>query len=299
MFAMGIDVGGTNLRVGLIDSKGQLLLSFKEPTPTASIEIFLSTLTNLVNRVRNESGHPISGLGIGWPGTVDHKAGVVLETPNLQTFRRFPLIQEIQKRIKLPCHLDNDAKCAGLAEKKFGAAQSFQDFVLLTFGTGIGGAIFTNSQLVRGKSGLAGEIGHFCLYPKGLECSCGSRGCFEKYCSAIALEKRAQSRFGKNYSAREILDLSTSNAEFRVLIEEYVEDLSLALGSLTNIFDPEAIVFSGGLFTMGGGPLLGKLRERLNRQGFQSMKANLKLLPSTLEGKAGIIGAASLALKDS
>jgi glucokinase len=296
MFAMGIDVGGTNLRVGLIDSNGQLLLSFKEHTPTASTELFLGTLVKLVEQVRSESGLSIAGLGIGWPGTVNHETGTVIETPNLQTFRNFPLIQEISKRVGLPCKLENDAKCAALAEKKFGASQDLHDFLLLTFGTGIGGAIFANSALVRGKSGLAGEIGHFCLYPKGLECSCGSRGCFEKYCSAIALEKRAQARFQKSFSAREILDNSQTNPEFRVLIEEYVDDLALALGSLTNIFDPEAIVFSGGLFTMGGGPILERLRENLGRQGFQSMKKNLQLLPSTLGGKAGIIGAASLVL---
>lgn len=294
MHTMGIDVGGTNLRVGLIDADGKLVLSFKEPTPTTSIEAFLNTLEILVERVRSESGEDFESLGIGWPGAVDFQSGRVFETPNLKYFRQYDLKAELESRLKMKCRVDNDAKCAALAEKKFGVAKEFHDFILLTFGTGIGGALYANNQLVRGKAGLAGEIGHMCLHPKGLECTCGSRGCFERYCSALALERRAESRIHQFVSAREILAQAEANSEYQVLISEYVEDLALAIGSLVNIFDTQAFVFSGGLFTTGGQVILTEVQKHLRRQGFQSMKKDVQLLASKLEGKAGIIGAASL-----
>lgn len=296
MIAMGIDVGGTNLRVGAVSSDdGELLLSFREPTPTRNEEALLAKICELVERVRQKVSEPLAGLGLGWPGAVRPHQGVVLQTPNIVGFHDFPLKAELERRLGLACEIENDAKCAGLAEKKFGVARQFHDFLLLTFGTGIGGVLFANSQLVRGKSGLAGEVGHLCLHPGGRPCSCGSRGCFEQYASARALETRASEAWKESVSAREILQRSLNkDAQAEALVDAYVSDLALALGSLVNIFDPQAIVFSGGLFTTGGGPILEKLRSELSQQGFQALKKGVQLLASSLEGKAGIIGAASL-----
>jgi glucokinase len=234
------------------------------------------------------------GLGLGWPGAVNRNLGTVLQTPNILGYKDYPLQMELQSRLKAPTFIENDAKCAGLAEKKFGAAKSFNDFLLLTFGTGIGGVIFSNSQLVRGSSGLAGEIGHLCLHPGGIPCSCGSRGCFEQYASAKALERRAQQILGGALSAREILTLASTDEDAERCIKEYISDLAIAIGSLMNIFNPEAILFSGGLFTTGGGIILDELKKNLSYQGFQTLKKDVALISSALEGKAGIIGAASL-----
>lgn len=301
MISMGVDVGGTNLRVGAVSSEGELLLSFKEPTPTQGTpETLLAVLCELAKKVQSQIGEPLNGLGLGWPGAVRQKEGMVLETPNIKGFQNFPLKAELEGRLKIPCQIENDAKCAGLAEKRFGAAREFQDFILLTFGTGIGGAIFANGQLLRGQSGLAGEIGHLCLHPGGIPCACGSRGCMERYVSAKALESRAEQKWNNFTSARDILAMSEKKGpeseQAKNLIQDYVADLALALGSLINIFDPEAFVFSGGLFTTGGGPIIGELQRSLSQQGFQSLKKNVKLIASSLEGKAGIIGAASLML---
>jgi predicted NBD/HSP70 family sugar kinase len=159
--------------------------------------------------------------------------------------------------------------------------------------------IFTNAKLVRGRSGFAGEIGHFCLHPHGLKCECGSFGCFEKYCSAKALELRAEKIFGRFISARDILELANSNVQAQICIKEYISDLSIAVGSLINIFNPEAIVFSGGLFTTDRDSILSELKTDLSKQGFQALKMQVQLLPSSLEGKAGIIGAATLGFLNS
>jgi glucokinase len=298
MIAMGIDVGGTNLRVGAVNSEGELLLSLRVPTPQSTTpDLLISTVCDLVNKVQIELNAPITGLGLGWPGAVNRKQGLVLQTPNISGFKDFPLNKTLEDKLKIPTEIENDAKCAGLAEQKFGVAKNFKDFLLLTFGTGIGGVIFANSELVQGRSGLAGEIGHFTLHPNGIPCSCGGRGCFEQYASAKALERRAQQMIGKTYSAREILDLALTNQEAKNCIIEYISDLALALGSLINIFNSEAIVFSGGLFTTGGSLILSELNEALKVQGFQTLKKDVHLVASSLEGKAGIIGAASLMLR--
>jgi glucokinase len=295
MIAMGIDVGGTNLRVGAVNSAGDLILSFREPTPQGSDPLALvDMICALVQTVQAEITEPIMGLGLGWPGAVNRELGLVLQTPNILGFKDYPLQNELERRLQIPTRIENDAKCAGLAEKKFGAAKEFKEFILLTFGTGIGGVIFAHSNLVQGRSGIAGEIGHMCLYPGGLPCSCGSRGCFEQYASAKALERRAQQILGENISAREILTKSLTNSEARRCIQEYISDLGVGVGSIMNIFNPEAIIFSGGLFTTGGGTILDELKIELSKQGFQTIKKDVHLLASALEGKAGIIGAACL-----
>lgn len=301
MIAMGVDVGGTNLRVGAVNYEGELLFSFKEDTPTdATTDTLMEILIRMVHRVQSQVesqyNQPLQGLGLGWPGAVRKEEGLVLETPNIKGFEHFPLKARLEQALNIRCEIENDANCAGLAEKYFGTAKNFKNFILLTFGTGIGGVLFMNSQLLRGHSGLAGEIGHMCLYPGGLLCGCGSRGCLEKYVSAKALESRALEKWKRGYSAREILALSDNdaNSDATQLIKEYVFDLSLALGSLMNIFDPEAFVFSGGLFTSGGVPILKELKIQLMAQGYQSIKKNITCVASSLEGKAGIIGAASL-----
>lgn len=294
MLAIGLDVGGTNLRLALVNEQGELLFHLKEATPQNSAESLITTVVSMYHRACAQYPHKkIEGLGIGWPGTVDRLRGTVIETPNLKAFQNFDLLARLSADIKVNLKLENDAKCAGLAERYFGVARAFNDFVLLTFGTGIGGVIFTDGMLVRGRSGLAGEIGHMCLYPEGIACGCGSFGCFEKYCSAKALEDRSKA-LGHNISAR---DLLTNPLPWSTqLLEDFCRDLALAIGSLTNILDPEAFVFSGGLFTTGGGPILAKLQTHLSHQGFKKGKQNLKLLSSELEGKAGVIGAASLIL---
>ncbi len=295
MIAMGIDVGGTNLRVGAVNSNGELLLSFREPTPQGTTsELLIQTICELFVKVQNQISEPISGLGLGWPGAVDRERGLVLQTPNITGFKDYPLQSELHRRLKIPTQIENDAKCAGLAEKTFGAAKKFKDFILLTFGTGIGGVIFANSKLVQGRSGVAGEIGHMCLHPNGLFCSCGGRGCFEQYASAKALERRAEQALGSFFPARDILVMAETNPEAKRCIHEYVLDLAIAIGSVINIFNPEAIVFSGGLFTTGGSVILSELKNELTKQGFQTLKKDVHLLASALEGKAGIIGAASL-----
>ncbi len=291
---IGVDVGGTNLRAGLVDKAGTVLHFEKRPTPTDSLALFFDELISLIENIKKISPLPIAGIGVGWPGPVNSPQGLIYETPNIPLFKNFQFRDYLEKQLGLPVQIENDAKCAGLAEKKFGQAKNLKDFILLTFGTGIGGVIFSENQIIRGKSGLAGEIGHMTLYPFGENCSCGNKGCFERYCSSIALERMAERKLGLNLSSKEILELAQQHQNLSDLLDEYVKNISIGIGSLVNIFDPEAIVFSGGLFTSGGTIVLERLNALINEQGFQSLKNKLQLLPTQLEGKAGLIGAAAL-----
>lgn len=297
MIALGIDVGGTNLRVGAVNLRGELVHSFRVPTPqSGNPDALVTKIEELYHQVSKELNEPISGIGLGWPGAVDRTKGLVLQTPNIKGFVDYPLKEVLSKKLKSPIQIENDAKCAGLAEKRFGQAQKFHDFLLLTFGTGIGGVIFANDHLVYGDRGFAGEIGHMLLHPGGLACQCGDQGCFEKYCSAKALENLYFERTGKTLSAKELLEQKEALPEAQTILSEFVKNLTLGIGSLINVFNCEAVIFSGGLFTTGGHWILEQLNIELKQKGFQSLKKNVKLLPSNLEGKAGIIGAACLLL---
>ena len=193
--------------------------------------------------------------------------------------------------------IENDAKCAGLAEKKFGAAKNFSDFILLTFGTGIGGVIFSGNQILYGRDGGAGEIGHMMLHQNGRQCGCGNRGCFEKYCSAKSFENLVSEKLGFEITAHDIMARVKQNDQnILPLFNEYCENLSSGIISLVHIFNPEAILFGGGLFTTGGHEILTSVREKINGRMFPSFARDLQLLPSSLHGQAGLTGAASLVL---
>lgn len=297
---IGADVGGTNIRFAAMDSFGKPLIEVREPTPAhEGPKNMLDLLAKLYNQVSQqlnaEKINFLPALGVGWPGPVDRNRGIVFETHNISGFDNFKFTENLKNIIGVPVYLENDAKCAGLAEKNFGVGQEFQDFVYLTFGTGIGGVVYSKGKIQYGSQGLAGEIGHMTLYPKGELCTCGNHGCFERYGSAKALERRYFSATGKELSAKEILlSYENSHESISKLMELYIDDLSIGIGSLITILNPQAIVFAGGLFKSGGGKILPAVKKKLETQGFHSMKSNVKLLSSPLHGKAGVLGAASL-----
>lgn len=293
--AIGVDVGGTNLRVGLVRAGGEIAVLKKESTEALHPEKLLNQLEKMIRGLLAEADQEVCSIGIGWPGPVDHERKLIRQTPNIKGFDDFPIGKELEARLSLPIHLDNDAKCAGLAEFRFGAAKGLTDFVLLTFGTGIGGVIFSNGKLHYGKSGGGGEIGHMTLYPEGVQCPCGNRGCFERYCSAKAIEVRSESTQAKQKTAREIVEASQKNEKWATdLMHEFTRDLSIGVASLVNIFDPQAIVFAGGLFTTGGGRILDEVRANIQHRCFESLQRNLQLRSSTMHGQAGLVGAAWL-----
>lgn len=293
--AIGIDLGGTNLRAALVNHDGKILVKDKCKTPKEEgPEATVRAMAELVKNVRGE--HVVKGIGIGSPGPLSREKRMIFQTANLPGFDRFPMGDLLEELSGLPVKIDNDAKCATYGEARFGAAQGKKNFILMTFGTGIGGGIFVDGGMVYGKSDGACEIGHMTLYPNGRQCQCSNRGCVEQYISASAFKRRAQEKCGEDLGGKEILDRVEAGEKWaRELLEEFSKDVAMATASLVTVFNPELIVFGGGLFTSGGGPILEKTKEHLPNRGYKSLLDDITLTASSLEGNAGVLGAASLA----
>ncbi|MCE3009631.1 MAG: ROK family protein [Proteobacteria bacterium] len=296
---IGIDIGGTNLRFALVDHLGSLIAQTKVPTPKDN-EALLTLLASHARNLVLKSPISVGGIGVGWPGPVDRKLGKIIKAPNITGLEHFPLTSFLSKELGLPCFLENDAKCAALGEKAYGAAKEYKHFVLLTFGTGIGGAIYIDDNLYYGKTGGAGEIGHMTIVEDGKPCPCGNKGCFERYASSIALERLAEEKTGNKLSSQQIVeDYESGEASAANLIERFTDHVATGIASIVNVFDPEAVLLSGGLFSSPHNTLIQLIEEKIRNRCFTSFQKTLKILPSTLQGSAGIVGAATLARTES
>jgi len=294
--AIGIDLGGTNVRAALVDQNGTILAESKRKTLVVNgPEACVQSMVQMIAELKALSPEKIFGVGIGSPGPLSRHERMIFQTPNLPGFDGFPLGTRVEELSGLPVLLDNDAKCATYGEGLFGVAKGMDNFVLLTFGTGIGGGVINNSQMIYGKSDGACEIGHMTLYPGGELCKCQNLGCFEAYCSATAVERRAELKFSKSISNVELILAAERNETWSTdFLHEVAVDMAIATASIVNIFDPNAVVFGGGLFSSGGGPLCAYVQEEIKDRCFKSSQLNLKIVPSALKGEAGVLGAASL-----
>jgi len=295
--AIGIDLGGTNLRCALVDENGKIIQSAKAKTPVAEgPEATSQKMNELIRSVLASSGsEQIVGVGIGSPGPLSRSKKMIFQTPNLPGFDAFPLGVRVEELSGQKVFLDNDAKSAAFGEMYFGVAQKISNFILMTLGTGIGGGIFQNGQMIYGKSDGACEIGHLTLYPEGNHCKCGNRGCFEQYCSATAIERRASLAKGKQVHAEELFTAYQNGERWALeCCEQVAKDLAVASASLVNIFEPSMIVFGGGIFTEGGGPLISLIKKEIIGRCFKSSQEGLEIKSSSLAGNAGVLGAAAM-----
>jgi glucokinase len=293
-YAVGVDLGGTNMRAALVDESGKIHAHAKVRTPVeAGPEATAVAMNALVSEVR--SSETIIGIGIGSPGPLSRTEKMIYQTPNLPGFDRFPLGQRLQDLAGCTVFLDNDAKCAAYGEAHFGRGKGRNNMILMTFGTGIGGGIFVGGRMLYGKSDGACEVGHLTLYPGGHRCPCGNRGCFESYCSATAFKRRAFDKSGHEMGGREIFEAFDQGHAWALdLMKEFAVDMAIGTASLVNIFEPETIVFGGGLFSTGGGPLCAWVQDAIKDRCFKSSQRGLEIVPSALGGDAGVLGAASL-----
>ncbi len=299
--AIGIDLGGTNLRAALVEPSGKILHECRKKTEVEKgPEACAEKMSAMIAELKSKTKENILGAGIGSPGPLCRKERKISQTPNLPGFDGFALGARVEKLSATRVLLDNDAKCATYGEGLFGAARGLKNFVLFTFGTGIGGGVMNEGEIIYGKSDGACELGHMTLYPGGEKCKCGNAGCFEAYCSANAIERRALKKFKKNLSNVELIQAAEKGESWaKEFLKEIAVDMAIATASLVNIFDPEAVIFAGGLFTTGGGPLCAWVQEEIKDRCFKSSQKNLKILPSALKGEAGVLGAASLVFRQS
>ncbi|MBI5026056.1 MAG: ROK family protein [Nitrospirae bacterium] len=300
--AIGIDVGGTNIKIARVSMNGEVIQKDMVNTPSSGLKDALSSM------LKGFIDKDVIGVGIGIAGVIDRKAGQAVKSPNIPELTDFPIRETLSKEFSMPVIVENDASVYAWGEKWLGAGRDFENFILLTLGTGIGGGIIYNGGLFTG----AAEVGHMVIEPQGLPCSCGSYGCLESYASGRAIVNRAVGELEKNnksilkeccegnfykLTSEDIYKAALDGDSLsREVFRETGRYLGLGIVNLINIFSPEAIILGGGL--IGAWDLfIEELKKEVTKRAFLPFSQNIKILPAALKEDAGPIGAAGLVFK--
>lgn len=285
---LGIDLGGTAIKLGRFGQDGTCLqsLSVATPqpaTPAAVVEVMLDAIIQL------DPGQQSIAVGVGTPGPVDAAGRIARVAINLNQWHDVPLAEWLEAKTGRPAILANDANCAGLGEAWLGAGRSFRNLILLTLGTGVGGAIILNGNLFTGHQGAAGELGLITLNPNGPECNSGNRGSLEQYASVPAIRRCT----GLEPAELGVL-AKAGDPSALTFWQAYGRDLGAGLASLIYVLTPEAIVIGGGVGASAEF-FFPSVQVEIERRVLPSSRAGLKLLMAELGNQAGIVGAAKLA----
>lgn len=309
-YYVGIDLGGTNTKIGLVDGDGNII--FTTIVKTDSKEGFEKTVERLskilIEQVKstNIDFENVKGVGLGVPGPVVNER-IVKFWANFPWEPNIDLAKAFEKHLNKPVKVDNDVNVITLGEMWKGGAAGYKNVLGLAIGTGIGGGIVVNGKLVSGKNGAGGEVGHIKVERDGKLCGCGQNGCWEAYASATGLIREATSRLtvnknnllakkieGRELEAKDIFDAAKEGDEFSLSLVDYeAEYIAFGIGNLLNVLDTEIIVIGGGV-ALAGDILFDKVNEKLKKYAMPATLENLKIVPATLGNDAGIIGAAYL-----
>ena len=308
MYRIGIDLGGTNIAVGVVDAQGARAAVRTAPTRAQrGPEALLDDIARCVEHCLDEAGilpTDCAGLGIGCPGSCDSEAGLVRRAPNLN-WTDVPVCRLLRERLGLPVALANDADCAALGEVAYGAARGRSSALLITLGTGVGGGFVIDGNIYSGYRGLGGEFGHVCIAPGGVRCGCGQDGCWEAYASATALVRQAREAAALHpdslLNALPALDGKAVYAAARegdetahAVTAQYARYVALGLTNLINALAPEVVLLGGGV-AGAGDALLAPVRSFVQERFFHKDPALLpEIAAAALGGDAGIYGAAAL-----
>lgn len=288
-FTFGFDIGGTMIKAVVWDVEHGKVVAEDRFASRAStgVEPVLEGLEAGFERFR-EKGYLPASVGIACAGSIDSRAGVVRSSPNFQGWQDVALRAAMEARWSVPVCVENDANAATMAEWKLGEFSRARNLVLLTLGTGIGGGVILEGKLFRGATGTAGELGHMSIRADGEPCPCGARGCFERYASGSALQRRAGGVSPK-------VVLASRDGTYATLIEGFLEDLATGMGSVANLLDPEAMVL-GGAVSEGLPHWLPSLESRLKARIFPSIAKQLRLGLARMGTYGGAMGAALTSL---
>ena len=311
MIYAGIDVGGTFLKGGLCDEKGEILYSGSVKTE-CSEEGLLEGVSDLLERLLREKGirpAELGGIGMGIPGMIDGTAGCIRYSNNLK-IENFFIAEPLSKRFRLPVRITNDANAAALGETRFGGGKGFRNVLLITLGTGVGGGVVLDGKIYEGNGGAGAELGHMVVVAGGEPCTCGRKGCLEAYASATALireTRRAMQSHPESAMWRRVSDLSQvdgktafdcagEDAAAREVVERYLYYLGEGLLNFADIFRPEAILLGGGVSKQGKA-LTEPLQKKMDAEIFGGAGGpRVEIRVASLGNKAGLVGAAALFL---
>jgi glucokinase len=310
MAVLAIDIGGTKLAAGVVDSEGRILARGEVPTlAKEGLEPVLGRIVGLGRDLLSRpevSGVRVHRIGVGCAGPVDLKAGVVFNPPNLPGWVRVPLSDRLRQALGLPTVLENDANAAGLGEFRYGAGRGAQSIVYMTVSTGIGGGIILDGKIWHGLKDAAGEIGHMTVCPDGPLCGCGNRGCLEAMSSGTSIARRAREMLaaGRQSELNQVASPTSSDVVRLAqkgdpvaseIWDQAVRYLGIGVAAVITILAPERVIIGGGV-TRAGDFLFEPLREHVRQRVKLVPVESVPILPATLGPDVGILGAAAVAL---
>lgn len=296
MKIVGIDIGGTMIKYGLLSLEGEILESGETATEASKgVEVLFEKLCAVVEGYSKEE---IAGIAVSGTGQIDGSIGKVIGGNEIiPGWIGTNLVERLEKRFNLPAVLENDVNCAALGEKWLGAGKGQNDFVCLTIGTGIGGGVVLNGNIFRGDTCVAAEFGHIQIEKNGVQCLCGKKGCYERYASATALVRMAKERTGEELNGKEIFDREKAGEPvFVQLVKDWVDYFTDGLSTIIYIFNPALVIIGGGV-TKQGDYLFDKIYKSINSKIGINYKKNLSIKFAELGNNAGMLGAEYLLLK--
>jgi glucokinase len=300
-----VDLGGTHLRVALVDDSGRILRQLKQETPKGdSANCIINALASAAEHWDAEKQHVVA-TSIMVPGAVDSDKAVVLQAPNLPSLVNFNLKAALQERLGWPVFLENDANAAAVGEMWLGAARGCRDVMSVTLGTGVGGGVILDGKLWRGSHGSGGEIGHTTVDPfSGLKCKCGNTGCLELFASATAIVRMAREKFwefpdsrlnDEELTAERVYDAGRAGDELALAVfKQFGMYLGIGLSNLINLIDPEIIVITGGAAN-GWDLFADEMYRQVEERAFRTTAQQVKIARAECGDNAGLLGAARLA----
>lgn len=313
-FTLGVDIGGTKIAAGLVDASGTILFHTRMPMPAhadaATAFAAVESAIRAVFSAQPQARAKLAGIGICAPGPLDPISGVILNPPNLPCWRNFALAAEIQRAFHHCAKVDNDANAAALAESIWGAAVGFRNVLYATLGTGIGTGIIFDRRIYHGRTGSAAEGGHVSIDYHGPLCACGKRGCIEALCSGPAIALRAQARLAASTAPSHLRELAggeiqnvtaehvaaafhAGDALAREVLEASSDLLTVWLGNLIDLLEPDVIVFGGGVAALFS-DFSPRIQSALPKWSINSRCREIPLLLAKYASDAGIAGAAAL-----
>jgi len=311
-YFIGVDLGGTSMRVAIAGDAGELLAHVKASTyPEAGPESVFERLSALADEARTTAGlkhgAAVAAWGVAFPGPVNHLSGVLTTPPNLPGWHNVPVRDLLTPYAKAPVVVANDAHAAALGEHNYGAGRGVSEMVYMTISTGIGGGVISRDTLLYGADGTAGEVGHIVVDWRGPNCNCGNRGCLEALASGTAIAKAAVERlqtgaksslqaFTQPLTAKDVIEAAHQGDP---LANEVFHEAARILGagcvSVVNLVNPRLIVLGGGVSLHAANLLLGPVRERIAQRALELPRGNVNVVLAELGDEAGLYGAIALA----
>lgn len=290
---IGLDIGGTKIQGAVIDENGEILKTYRlETCAREGKDKVLDNISKIIDFLKTDE---IEAIGVGTPGFIDSENGIVTFAGNIDGWTGLNLKEELEKRSSLPVFVENDANIALVCEKWLGSGKGFDDIVMITIGTGLGGAVYNKKMgLLSGSDFQGAELGHVILHPNGEYCTCGQSGCAESYCSGTAIVRHYEELTRNRLEGQEIFELADKDENAKKVIDRFTSDLAWFLTSLRNIFDPQTIIIGGGVINSKDF-WWNDVLEKFNEYCHLSEKIQIK--PAKFLNDAGVIGAGRIAME--